>query len=1411
MIILTSDHILNTEGYVNTTDFTVTVRNLPTNTFINYIEYIWGDNTKKRYTPTGGSILFTTPIIEVKKYNGTGLFNLKVIVSYTRNNKRDTLTANYNIRIKPIPNEIYLTTTTTRSSASKLYARITRFNFIPNPEIFGQNLENLKYVQWDLGNGVLSNRPQLIRAAFNEPGVFVVRMLAYTKGNDKYEYQRTFTIQEYLNDSIRFSKVPPPTYAGHLNRFPFEIEITSPINEPHIVDLYAQFSRSYPTLDNPTKYSFLRPEWRFLDSRLNVIKSVQTTNNRPIRVNEFGEEISEGGIIAGYKGTAKFYFVDDWFNQDQVLTKQQYTTLWATLRSNNIRNNKTTDNIDGLHPGHANNTAQAWCPYVTLWRKPDIIKFTRNGANPLPVVQFVGSDVPITFTIGYNNPTVPDVHNRQARLTLADTIGGFAHYVPHYDTNLLLDINTNSFNSNLSSFLKPKQQPYISYRNSDNLLSGGYYKTTYERLNSTTLTMSANIVIPEPDLRANNFNPHIWLLNPSNAEINVAQYIYTTNNIINSPQYFKTDSITNYYELFKKNKTPIATVKKNPNMDTVFLYKFETEKKINPHISSPLDEKSHLSGLHTVAALNAPTYHAWVSDIENNKIYRVTSDGRIYLTIDLKNLNYNFGSLDKLIPLTMVVDKDLNLFVGLAGSNHILKFDDSANLRAVLSLTNIMPISLDVDKDNNLYISGIRKNQTKESVLLKYNNSLSNLILSKTYSNIFLGNILVSPFDTIFVVNNGHLDKNLKEIYSINSFIEELNINNFNLVKSYSSQPFIKYMTLDRNGSLYYNFSFNSICKIKRDGRSQVTSLLSDNTSDTDNSIRIIEGLSYNINDKIYVINSLDNKVTVLDLNLNVERFFYINPSKIEYEINDFGQIKDPLVRIRSKKRSLKANGDFTGWLWNYKFGVKNNQESFSITTRSKTLSFRQHNQFKFFGKNEVFDIGKYMYDFSFMKSLKESPFLYNNKFYDNEVREEVVRNSIEQLQPLQRQLNTLLNNNDFSDPELIEALQNEINKFTDDLREVQLTTTNKKGFFGSIFGTFPYQPDDLGVSTFSKIANFTEKTADPDTCDVPHLYDIMKKIDFNDESYRIRFPNGINRIIDYASISPYKLMGTKCGCGNDNFKLDEYQIGTCSFCGREIISNRGDEIKNPQQIVDSGNFVVLKNKTNDKFRKIQTGPLDGENSYTITKLATSIGLPTGWMVNYAFYKYEDKPNDFIETRLINIDTFDLNQSNNIKNIASYFNLNNTFISPVSTYVFALTTNINIGTTNMHEWSNNLNLLSNRTIINFVSSLNLTLSSMSYVWETSSSVNFNNYEFLTSNIFNIPSYRKGLTLTNTTSSISYKRYIELDKKYRVENNVDWDQTQTTIPLMKSENAWYGQNGILETMINFELQKGLGLI
>lgn len=1409
MIILTSDHIVNNQGYAGKTDFIITVKDLPAKSSVVSIKYIWGDTTIETFSPTT-PVAYTAPITKNKIYNSAGSYKISVTVTYTVDNKTSNINGEFQVTIKPVPTEAFIVETTTRNPDSFLYARITRFTFKPNPEIFGEKNENLKYVQWDLGNGVLSNRFILNRATFNEAGVFNVRFLAYTKGDDKYEYSKVFTVQEYLNDSIRFSKVPPPTYAGHLNRFPFEIEITSPVNEPHVVDLYAQFSRSYPTLDNPTKYSFLRPEWRFLDLRRNVIKNVTTTRNIPVRVNEFGEEVDTGGFVAGYRGTAQFYFVDDWFNQDQIITKEQYTTLWATLRSNNIRNNKTTDNVDGLHPGHANNTAQAWCPYITLWRKPDIIKFTRNGANPIPPIQFVGSDVPITFTIGYNDSTITDTHNKQAKIELADTIGGFAHYVPHYDTELLLDINTDSLNSPLSSYLKLKEQPYIKYKNSDNLITSGYYKTTYERLNSTTLTMSAKIDIPEPNLEANNFNPHIWLLNPSVGEVNIAQYIYTTNPIINSPQYFYTNSISNYGELFKKDKKPIPTVKKNPNMDKVFLFNAKTEIKTQPHVSSPLDERTHLSGLHSVAALGAPTYHAWVTDNENDKIYRLTSDGKTYITIDLKNINFNFGTNERLVPHTIVVDKNLNLFVGLAGSRHILKFDDSGNLRAVLNTNNIIPVCIDVDNDNNVYISGIDRNQTKQSVLLKYNNNLSTLILTKTYSNVFLGNILVTSTNRIFVINNGHLDKNLKTQYSINSFIEELNINNFSVIKSYPSASFIKHMVFDRFGGLIYNFSYNSVARIASNGKIVTTDIPSDST--IDNSKTIIDGLNYNMNDKIYVIDSLNNKVSVLNLQLVVENTFYVNPSKVEYKLDKSSQLEQPLVKLQSNRPSLKANGDFTGWKWNSKYGIKTKIETFTIITKSRTISFRQHNQFKFFGKNENFDLGRYMYDHSFMKTLKESPFFYNNKFYDADIQAEVVRSSHEELLPIQRQLNRLLSNNDFSDPQLIESLQAEANRLTDNLREVNLTRTNKKGFIGSIFGTFPFAPDDLGSSLFSKIANFNEKTADPDTCDIKHLYDIIEKVDFNDESYKIKFPLGVERIMDYISISTNKLVGIKCGCNKDVFKRDEYQIGKCKYCGRDVVSNRGNEIKDPDHLVFSGDYVVLKARDTNKFRKILNGPLDGEEAYTITKLATSIGLPEQWNEFYQFYQYVPKQPDLLETGKRKLNSFNQNQIDSIQNNSPYFSLLNTFLSPLSTHVYALTSNVDFGTVNPIEWENNLLLLDDgRTIFNLNISINNTLSSLSYIWETSSKIDFDDFNYLQNNILNIPNYRQGETITYLTSSIEYKALIDLEKKYRIESMIEWDEPQNTLPLGKNYNAWFNTNGIVETMINYELQKGLGLI
>jgi hypothetical protein len=66
-------------------------------------------------------------------------------------------------------------------------------------------------------------------------------------------------------------------------------------------------------------------------------------------------------------------------------------------------------------------------------------------------------------------------------------------------------------------------------------------------------------------------------------------------------------------------------------------------------------------------------------------------------------------------------------------------------------------------------------------------------------------------------------------------------------------------------------------------------------------------------------------------------------------------------------------------------------------------------------------------------------------------------------------------------------------------------------------------------------------------------------------------------------------------------------------------------------------------------------------------------------------------------------------------------------------------------------------------------------------------------------------------LSYTVSSIEFKSLINLEKRNRIESVIDWDQPQTTLPLGKTNAAWYNQNGIIDSMINYELQKGLGLI
>ena len=1349
MVYQYSTYVANNEGYAGITQFNFNLDHFESSEIIE-VNWTWGD----------GTFDINQMLDNSKVYTNIGQYNVALKLTHVPPGARkpETYVWQTTITIKKPFDKKFLINTTADPLNPIIYARATKIDLIPFQELYGDKGEKIKFIQWDLGNGVVSNKFSLIGATYDQAGMYEITMLVYDLDGVETVSKQIITVEEYLNDSIKFTKVPPPTYAGHLSRHPFKIEITSPIvSEDHIVDLYAQFSRSQALLNYPTKYSFLRPQWRFLDLNLNPIKFIKTSDQH-VRIDETGKEIKEGGTVVGVRGSAEFYFVDDWYNFDQVVKGEQCTTLWATLRSNSIRSNKLFDNVDDMHPGQANNTAQAWCPYVTLWRKPDVLQITSNGLDEVPEIQWSGSDIPLLIKIGYNKSIIEDPHNKEGYIRLPDEKTGLAHYLPNRPTEkLYLNLEFSNRTNPLSSYFNPSEYPLeIKYQDKDQFYTGGYYKTIFEKKEPGIVSLSASLSAYEPVLYGHHFNPFLWLPNPTNASVVAAQYIFTTNAIINSPQYFYSNEIETYKQFFKKEKRKVSAVKTNPNLNTALINTIDVASKKKNYIGSVYDHKNKLSGLYAVAALNFPTYHAWVSDVENDLIYRLTTDGKMYNVIKLSEVLAQYNK-PKFTPHSMAVDRELNLFVALYDAGMVAKFDDSGNLIGVLQIENNgYPVCVDVTSNNLIAISCIysaKKPNATGNVgsFFAYDNNLAYILTRRDYTDYEPGNIIADQNGAIYIVRGGHINRlDNRYIYRNRSYIEKITINGDKIIDStpdllyvkhifddsviwddnkiyednfasalfsnfewddsnvwgdeddkmwldpidildtyvvddFYKYPAIRHLCLDKNNNLFFTYGYNTVGRIDNITNKLNLHNIIPITLDDKINFSILDGLAYNINHKIYVINSLDNKVIVLDPDtLEEESSFYVNPSKIAYEtdssLNLLIENNSYVKKYSPYMCSLRANGDWTGWRWSNKFVNRKGENIYEIKGECKNIWLAEQEAYKFFSKTENFDVAKYMRSFSFMPVLENSPFLFDNQY----IQIEEVQNTVDPINVNRISTNQKLYNAsaDGSNEEQIARLKEELNLIDADIKNYRTPLSEQKGFFGSIFGTYPYHPDDLGVQAYDKIASFVKNTGDPDTCDISHLQEMMKQIKFEDKDFKFYFPPGLSRIIDTCSVTPNRLMGIICNCG-DTFGGREYSLNVCSYCGREKLNNKGKQIYTDTYSVTAGHAVVLKTKTTRKHRKINTGILNNQQIYSLDSLASSLGLDINWGLIYEFYEY----------------------------------------------------------------------LPNSTLIPNLSSSN----------------------------------------------------------YYTENIIDWNNQQTTLPRDQDSEQWYKDDGLIDRMVNFELQKGLGLI
>jgi hypothetical protein len=336
---------------------------------------------------------------------------------------------------------------------TKGYADITQYQFTTN----ASSALSAYSLLWNFGDGSISNSLHPIHR-YDLPGSYIVSLNAYTK-TGVITLSSKIDVKLLINESIYFDFVPPPTFAGHYSRYPFTINFTSSFEGPHYIDLAAQFSRSYESQNPQNKWSFLRPEWRFLDLSGNRIITLPTTDT-VLYADELGKINHEGkGFVVGVTGTASFYFVDDIYNFDLALNNQPYTTLIATLRTSGVRSYNDSFNADNQLPGYANSLATTTCPYTFFIRPADKLNITENGIRDYINPRWPSAVQPLLVDTTITQP-YPDPWIDGNGVKLYDYPGNFCHYLP-IEGQFPIEVNLGSPDIDVS--IEPKT-PSISVK-----------------------------------------------------------------------------------------------------------------------------------------------------------------------------------------------------------------------------------------------------------------------------------------------------------------------------------------------------------------------------------------------------------------------------------------------------------------------------------------------------------------------------------------------------------------------------------------------------------------------------------------------------------------------------------------------------------------------------------------------------------------------------------------------------------------------------------------------------------------------------------------------------------------------------------------------------------------------------------
>jgi hypothetical protein len=1063
-----------------------------------------------------------------------------------------------------------------------------------------------------------------------------------------------------LNESIYFDYAPTPTYAGHINRYPFRVVITSLNDNPHIVTLDSKYSKSYKPQKDKSKWSFLRPEVRFLDLDFNEIDYIVTKDTKLYLDSTNNVTTVSTNNFIGVSGYGDFYFVDDLYNYDLAIKNKKYSTIIAILQTSGIdffdknfgiprfQNSFHIENTEG-----SNSLAIAKQPHIFLYRDPDYIKISETGQRDFINPRWVPVPQNVVFNFDWDSDSQKQIYGGNGLLP--------------YTFNKNLPSNTNTQVINISCFgdiLKPyfPEDIKIKYKDENDYISPGFCKTYFNVATSsqTVLTLSAICTFASPNVEGMFINNKIWLSNPNAGQMNLLEY--------NNPKY-----------IFNENE---GMLKAN-----IFCFNVPLVPINNKKVGNLYQDPFAFTGYHSIdsiAPLPQPYTQAWGVESDAGILYKFDSNGLILSAIDLLSVYYkaapSFGLPNPIVnnqlsPKSVVLDSKLNLWITLYDNKYVIHIDSitgeiidvldisssileyeipninsnwyNAN-QPVINATSdsqnfIEPTFVDVDSYDRIWVT---YSNYASGYLTKFD-SRNNVYVNITYPLCSCPqDLIIDNEDNVWVALSNNIWNSLGKI--------EKRDTNGNLLSSFGNYMGVNNLCLDLNQNLWFTYDYANIGRIDKNGQVYKFSIYSNLTNselnphppyfsndtppktvfdaskpkigftdmkkNTDETI--LEGIFCDQRGFLYVINSIANEVLVYDTESDPIYFidqFYVNPKGFSFWTDiQFNQTTK--ISNNFWNKSLQAHGDPTGLKWYNKF--------LKLTTYTKTVTGKS-TPLKFYNipsrtlSNRYAFLATTFYQFihtNFQQKIKVSP--------RRDISKDVGSFNLDFFKI----------NENF---DLAAYIKNFA--ITPTLYNSQFLFEK---FLPSIYGTFPYYHSDLGISVYEKISNFIINNSDIDTCDIKSVDNLSKMINYDSNNYTISYPNEIKRIIDTVSTNVCHFIGSE----NQN----QNYFGIKNKNNKSNIGN----LLSTNYSVTAGIPIVLKTISLNKFEIINTGLLYNQFIYPLNELADFLNLNeknTKWTDYYEFYEFKKLKSDEYKDSIID---WNNPQTTISRNITSVFDWN---------------------------------------------------------------------------------------------------------------------------------------------------------